>query len=102
MFTGLLNFGHNLWSGVTLENTQPVDRPHVTRENYCLEFVSLKEAAMAQKASKRREWTKQDAQQLKSMAKAKTPAPKIAKALKRTVGATRQKAFSMGVSLDSR
>jgi hypothetical protein len=36
------------------------------------------------------------------MAKKKTPAAKIARALKRTVGATRQKAFSLGVSLDSR
>ncbi|MGP0092544.1 MAG: hypothetical protein ACLPKB_21775 [Xanthobacteraceae bacterium] len=57
---------------------------------------------MAKKASKRREWTKQDIQELKAMAKSKTPAPKIAKSLKRTVGATRQKAFSLGVSLDSR
>jgi hypothetical protein len=57
---------------------------------------------MAKKASKRREWTKQDIQELKAMAKSKTPAPKIAKSLKRTVGATRQKAFGLGVSLDSR
>ena len=57
---------------------------------------------MVKKAPKRLEWTKQDIQALKSMAKAKTPAPKIAKSLKRTLGATRQKAFSLGVSLDSR
>ncbi len=57
---------------------------------------------MAKKASKRREWTKDDVRNLKSMAKSKTPAGKIAKSLKRTVGATRQKAFSLGVSLDSR
>ena len=57
---------------------------------------------MAKKASKRREWTKRDVQQMKSMAKAKTPASKIAKSLKRTLGATRQKAFTLGVSLDSR
>ena len=57
---------------------------------------------MAKKASKRREWTKQDVQELKALARQKTPAAKIAKSLKRTVGATRQKAFSMGVSLDSR
>jgi hypothetical protein len=36
------------------------------------------------------------------MAKKKTPAGRIAKALKRTEGATRQKAFSIGLSLDSR
>jgi hypothetical protein len=57
---------------------------------------------MAKKASKRREWTTQDVKELKTMAKSKTPAPKIAKTLKRSTGATRQKAFSLGVSLDSR
>jgi len=36
------------------------------------------------------------------MAKKKTSAAKIARTLKRTEGATRQKAFSMGLSLDSR
>ncbi len=56
---------------------------------------------MAKKA-KRREWTKGDVRDLKSMAKKKTPAPKIAQALKRTVGATRQKALALGVSLNSR
>jgi hypothetical protein len=57
---------------------------------------------MAKKASKRLEWTTQDVKALKAMAKSKTPAPKIAKTLKRSLGATRQKAFSLGVSLDSR
>ena len=56
---------------------------------------------MAKKAS-RREWTAQDIKDLKAMAKSKTPAAKIAKTLKRTIGATRQKAFTVGVSLDSR
>jgi hypothetical protein len=56
---------------------------------------------MAKKA-KRREWHKDDVKELKIMARNKTPAPKIAKALKRTVGATRQKALALGVSLNSR
>jgi hypothetical protein len=51
---------------------------------------------------KRREWTTGDVRELKALARQKKPAPKIAKSLKRTVGATRQKAFSLGVSLDSR
>jgi hypothetical protein len=59
------------------------------------------EREMAKKA-KRREWTKDDVKELKAMAKKKTPAPKIARALKRTVGATRQKALALGVSLNSR
>jgi hypothetical protein len=36
------------------------------------------------------------------MARKKTHAGRIAKMLKRTEGATRQKAFSIGLSLDSR
>jgi NADH:ubiquinone oxidoreductase subunit len=54
------------------------------------------------KKIKRRSWTTQNINTLKSMAKKKMPAGRIAKALKRTEGATRQKAFSMGLSLDSR
>ena len=56
---------------------------------------------MAKKA-KRREWTAGDVRDLKILAKKKTPAARIATSLERTVGATRQKAFSLGVSLDSR
>jgi hypothetical protein len=57
---------------------------------------------MAKKASKRREWTPTDVKTLKTLAKKKTQAGRIAKTLKRTEGATRQKAFSLGLSLDSR
>jgi NADH:ubiquinone oxidoreductase subunit len=57
---------------------------------------------MARKTSKRRQWTKDDIRELKSSARQKTPARKIARSLKRTEGATRQKAFSLGISLDSR
>ena len=52
--------------------------------------------------SKRRAWTSVQVRELKSIARKKTPAPKIAKKLKRTEGATRQKASSMGLSLDTR
>ena len=57
---------------------------------------------MAKKRSKRREWTKNDVRELRDSAREKTPARKIARSLKRTEGATRQKAFSLGISLDSR
>jgi hypothetical protein len=52
------------------------------------------------KNRKRHTWTPADV--LKSLARKKTRARKIAKKLKRTEGATRQKAFSLGVSLDAR
>jgi hypothetical protein len=54
------------------------------------------------KNSKRRSWTAEQVRTLKTLAKKKTRAASIAKTLKRTEGATRQKAFSLGLSLDSR
>ena len=54
------------------------------------------------KSGKRRSWTTADVRTLKSFARKKTNAGKIARKLKRTEGATRQKAFSIGVSLDAR
>ena len=57
---------------------------------------------IVKKAKKRRSWTNADVSQLKSAARKKIPAGKIARTLKRSEGATRQKAFSMGLSLDSR
>jgi hypothetical protein len=57
---------------------------------------------MAKKTTKRRDWTREDVRNLKAFARERTPARKIARTLKRTEGATRQKAFSLGVSLDSR
>ena len=56
---------------------------------------------MAKKTT-RREWTKEDVRELKTLARQKTPVAKIAKSLKRTSAATQQKAFTLGVSLDSR
>jgi hypothetical protein len=54
---------------------------------------------MAKQAKKRRPWTKQDAQTLKVLAREKTKTTVIARKLKRSVGATRQKAMLLGVTL---
>jgi len=54
------------------------------------------------KKSKRRAWTTADVRMLKTATRKKTRASSIARTLKRTEGATRQKAFSLGLSLDSR
>jgi hypothetical protein len=56
---------------------------------------------MAKKSRKRRAWTATEVRELRSLAKKKTAAARIAKKLKRSEGATRQKAFSIGLSLDS-
>jgi hypothetical protein len=50
----------------------------------------------------RRTWTKDDVRQMKTMAKAKSGVKKIAKALKRTPGATTVIAAKLGVSLSMR
>jgi hypothetical protein len=47
----------------------------------------------------RQPWTKEQLRELKMHSRAKTPVAKIAKAMKRTVGALRQKAFQLGLSL---
>jgi hypothetical protein len=50
----------------------------------------------------RRVWTKDDVRTLKTMAKARSGVAKIAKALKRTPGATSVMAAKLGVSLSTR
>ena len=54
------------------------------------------------KKSMRREWTKDNIRELKTLARQKMPVAKIAKSLKRTLRATQQKAYSIRVSLNSR
>jgi hypothetical protein len=51
---------------------------------------------------KRRSWTAKDIRALKRLAGKRTRAAKIARVLRRTEGATRQKAFSLGLSLETR
>jgi hypothetical protein len=47
-------------------------------------------------------WTKDDIQQLKTHSKAKTPVVEVAKAMKRTEAAVRQKAKTIGIGLGHR
>jgi hypothetical protein len=51
------------------------------------------------KRRKRREWTKENVRELKAHSRSKTPVAEIAKLTKRTQGALRQKALSMGLPL---
>jgi hypothetical protein len=47
-------------------------------------------------------WTKDDLRALKAHSKAKAPVVKVAKTLKRTEGAVRQKAKTIGIGLGHR
>jgi hypothetical protein len=60
------------------------------------------EGQMAAKKVKRREWTKEDVRTLKALAREGTKTTAMARKLKRTLGATRQQAFKLGVSLGAR
>jgi len=60
---------------------------------------------MARKAKKRavrRPWSKGDERELRDHSRNKSPIKTVVKSMKRTAGALRQKAFSMGLSLGHR
>jgi hypothetical protein len=61
----------------------------------------IDETQMAKKL-KRRAWPSEDIRSLKRLARKKMPAAAIARLLKRTEVAIRQKAFSLRLSLDTR
>ena len=50
----------------------------------------------------RNPWTKEDLRQLKAHSKARTPVMEVAKAMKRTETAARQKAQTIGIGLGHR
>jgi len=60
---------------------------------------------MAKKSKKmakrrpRKTWTREHLRDLKAHSKAKTPVRKIAKTMKRSEGAVRQKGFALGIPL---
>ena len=50
----------------------------------------------------RRTWTKEDQRELRTHSKAKTPVTTVSKEMKRTIGALRQQALKLGISLGHR
>jgi hypothetical protein len=60
------------------------------------------EAMPKTKTLVRNPWTKEDLRQLKAHSKARTPAVEVAKAMKRTEAAVRQKAKTIGIGLGHR
>jgi hypothetical protein len=54
------------------------------------------------KRATRRAWTKHDERELRTHSKSKSPVKTVVRAMRRTAGALRQKAFSMGLSLGHR
>ena len=60
------------------------------------------EAVPKKKTAVRNPWTKEDLRQLKAHSKTRTPVVEVAKAMKRTEAAVRQKAKTIGVGLGHR
>jgi len=50
----------------------------------------------------RRDWTRDEVKQLSKHSKGKTPVKTVSRVLKRTPGALRQKAYTLGISLGHR
>ena len=61
-----------------------------------------KRAKSAKRGRKRVAWTKVHERELKDHSRKKTPVTAIARTMKRTAGALRQKAHAMGLSLGHR
>jgi hypothetical protein len=60
------------------------------------------EAMPKKRTPVRKPWTKEDLRQLKAHSKKRTPVVEVAKVMKRTEGAVRQKAKTIGVGLGHR
>jgi trimethylamine:corrinoid methyltransferase-like protein len=81
------------------------DRTHdlvIGSKNISFAFKSVAGGREFMLMKKRRAWTAKDIRTLKKLAGKRTRAAKIARTLKRTEGATRQKAFSLDLSLETR
>jgi hypothetical protein len=90
------------------DQTSSKIRQSVVEENAvgaALSATNHGEKIMARKAKKRvvrRAWTKEDERELRNHSKNKSPINTVVRGMKRTAGALRQKAFSMGLSLGHR
>jgi hypothetical protein len=66
-------------------------------------MLGRKKSSIKQKrGSKRRPWSTADHRELKAHSRNRTPVAKISRAMKRTVGALRQQALKLGISLGHR
>ena len=76
------------------------DQPKNT--NVATTFEKDPQQMPKKKVVARSPWTKDDLRELKAHSKARTPVVKVAKAMKRTEAAVRQKAKTIGIGLGHR
>ena len=70
--------------------------------NRRLEEIKMAKTKATKKRAIRRDWTRDEVRQLKKHSRDKTRVKAISRALKRTRGALRQKAYALGISLGHR
>src|SRR5271165_5952342 len=73
-----------------------------TRARRCRHVRKERKLMPKKKTVVRNPWTKEDLRHLKAHSKARTPVVEVAKAMKRTEGAVRQKAKTIGIGLGHR
>jgi hypothetical protein len=84
-----------------VDNLSRIDQHGVLRYNIDPSDEGV-QAMPKKKTPVRNPWTKEDVRQLKVHSKKRTPAAEVAKAMKRTEAAVRQKAKTIGVGLGHR
>jgi hypothetical protein len=77
--------------------TYSIFRAHVSSAYY--QWGETDCMATKARTTKRKAWTKAHHAELRKHSKARTPVVKIAKAMKRTIGALRQQALKLGIGL---
>jgi hypothetical protein len=88
---------------LTTKSTTPIESVHTGCDDSNIDpSEGGVEAMPKKKTSVRNPWTKEDLRQLKAHSKTRTPVVEVAKAMKRTEGAVRQKAKTIGVGLGHR
>jgi hypothetical protein len=80
------------------------DKPEVRdgSRNKSMGSMTKAKKRMRLKRQTRRLWTKEESRALKTHSKARTPVAKIARQMKRSVGALRQQALKLGIGLGHR
>jgi hypothetical protein len=86
---------HRIWATARKDD----NKANIVLTQHKEQYVMAKKAKKTAKRRLRETWTKEHVRDLKAHSKAKTPVRKIAKTMKRTEGAVRQKGFALGIPL---
>ena len=99
----MIEEGFEQWPRIKNDETQRrLSHLKSKPSNRRLEEIKMAKTKATKKRAIRREWTRGEVKELKKHSKDKTRVKAISRALKRTPGALRQKAYALGISLGHR